>query len=74
MFGVEMDLLDLIQRMGNLHSLGSKSGIRLSPMKCAMLFTINFRQAGRLRKRGPAQQEGVFPGSVSTLKENGFHC
>ena len=68
-----MDLLDLIQRMGHLHSLGSKSEIRLSPMKCAMLFTINFRQAGMLTKRGPEKQGGVFPGSVSTLKENGFH-
>ena len=66
--------INLYQRKGQIISLDSKRVILLSLMECAMLFTINFRQAGRLRKRGPAQQEGVFPESVSTLKENGFHC
>ena len=35
-------------------SLDSKRVILLSPMKCAMLFTIIFHKAGRLSKRGPA--------------------
>ena len=49
-FGVRADL-NLLQRMGQIISLGSKRVIRLSLMKCAMLFTINFCQAGRLSKR-----------------------
>ena len=45
---------NLIQRLGQIISLDSKRVILLSPMKCAMHFTIIFRKAGRLSKRGPA--------------------